>query len=162
MCGLLLCLLCGNAALAQSGTSTVRGTVADPQGNVVAGATVTLTSTETNASRTQTTSDSGAFVFDLVPPGEYRVDVEAAGFKKAAVTGVRALVAKQTEVSVALEIGNVAETVTVAAGTGEVLLNTQDATLGNNFVSQQIIQLPLEARNPVSLLTLQPGVTRQG
>src|SRR5205814_1750851 len=49
-----------------------------------------------------------------------------------------------------------------STGAGEVLLNTQDATIGNNFVSQQITQLPLEARNPISLLTLQPGVTRAG
>jgi outer membrane receptor protein involved in Fe transport len=61
-----------------------------------------------------------------------------------------------------LEIGAVTETVTVSSSSGEVLLNTQDATIGNNFVNQQITQLPLEARNPLSLLTLQPGVTRAG
>ncbi|MFN2481215.1 MAG: carboxypeptidase regulatory-like domain-containing protein, partial [Pyrinomonadaceae bacterium] len=160
-CGFLLLLACG-VAHAQSGTSSVRGTVTDPQHNVVAGATVTLTSTETNAARTQTTNESGAFSFELLPPGPYRLGVEAAGFKKAAVTDVQALISKPTELSVALEVGNVTETVTVAAGAGEVLLNTQDATIGHNFVAQQILQLPLEARNPVSLLTLQPGVTREG
>ncbi|MEJ7711782.1 MAG: hypothetical protein WKF84_18425 [Pyrinomonadaceae bacterium] len=61
-----------------------------------------------------------------------------------------------------LEIGTVAEIVTVSSGTGEVLLNTQDASLGNNFESQQITQLPLESRNVVQLLSLQPGVTPDG
>jgi len=149
-------------AVAQSGTSTINGTVADPQGNRVAGANVTLTNAEKNFSRTQTTSDSGAFSFNLIPPGKYTLEVEAAGFKKAITTDVSALIDKPSNVDVALEIGNVSESVTVSSGAGEVLLNTQDATLGNNFVNQQITQLPLEARNPISLLTLQPGVTRAG
>jgi hypothetical protein len=146
----------------QSGTSSVRGSVTDAQGNVVSNATVTLTNTATNASRTATTNDSGAYVFELIPPGPYRVEVEAAGFKKAVVTDVQALVAKVTEVSVQVEVGAVSETVTVPASANEIQLNTQDATLGNNFQSKQIAQLPLEARNVASLLTLQAGVTREG
>lgn len=163
LCGLLLCLLVSVAASAQTGSSaSVRGTVTDQQGNVIAGANVTLANADTNFSRSQTTNEAGAFVFDLIPPGTYRVEAEAKGFKKSVTTDVRALIAKPTEIAVALEVGNVTESVTVSASASEVLLNTQDATLGNNFVSQQITQLPLEARNPISLLTLQPGVTRQG
>jgi hypothetical protein len=149
-------------ALAQTGTSSVRGTVVDPLGNLVSGATVTLTNTETNTARNQTTSESGIYVFEFVPPGTYRVEVEATGFKKSIVTDVRALVAKATEVNLQLEVGALTESVTVPATGNEVLVNTQDASLGNNFVSQQIRQLPLEARNVASLLTLQPGVTREG
>ena len=63
---------------------------------------------------------------------------------------------------VQLEIGNVSETVVVTSGVGEALLNRDDGSLGNNFVNQQITQLPLEARNVLSLVTLQPGVTPQG
>src|SRR6185503_9527761 len=73
-----------------------------------------------------------------------------------------ALVAKTTALTIQLEIGNVSESVTVSAGAGEVLVNKQDGTLGNNFVNQQITQLPLEARSPLALVTLQPGVTQQG
>lgn len=159
---LFLCLFACVAASAQTGTSSVRGTVADAQGNVVPGASVTLTNPETNSSRTQTASDEGNFVFDLIPPGTYRIEVEAKGFKKGVLTDVRALIAKPTEVTVPLEVGNVAETVTVSANSAEALINTQDASLGNNFVSQQIMQLPLEARNVNALLTLQPGATREG
>lgn len=163
LCAVLFPLLISSGSvLAQTGTSSVRGTVSDPQGNTVAGATVTLTSTETNTARTQTTSESGVYAFELISPGVYRVEVEAQGFKRALVADVRALVASPTEASVQLEVGDVSETVTITAGSEEALLNTQDATLGNNFVSQQITQLPLEARNVAALLTLQPGVTRGG
>src|SRR5205085_1522534 len=102
------------------------------------------------------------FAFDLIPPGTYRLEVEAKGFKKAVRTDVQALVAKPIDLSVGLEVGNVTESVTVSASSSEALVNTQDASLGNNFVSQQITQLPLEARNVNALLTLQPGATREG
>ena len=162
-CGLFVLLFIWSmTAVGQTGTSAVRGTVTDPNGQVVSGATVTLTNTETNAVRTQQTSESGIYVFELVPPGAYRVDVEATGFKKKIVTDIQALVAKPSEVNVQLEIGAVTESVTVQAARNEVALNTQDASLGNNFVTQQIGQLPLEARNVAALLTLQPGVTREG
>jgi hypothetical protein len=159
---LFVLLLTSIVAVGQAGTSSVHGSVKDPQGNVIAGASVTLTNTEQNSSRTQTTSDTGLFNFNLITPGQYRVEIESPGFKKAVITEIKALVDKPTEVEAQMEVGNVAETVTVSAGVGEVLLNTQDGTLGNNFVNQQITQLPLEARNPISLLTLQPGVTRAG
>jgi hypothetical protein len=158
----LVLFVSASAAFAQGGTSTINGTVSDQQGNRIAGASVTLTNTEKSFTRTQTTNESGSFTFTLIPPGDYQIEVEAKGFKKGVVTNVTALVEKPTPVEIELEIGAVTETVTVSAGAGDILLNTQDATLGNNFVNQQITQLPLEARNPVSLLTLQPGVTRDG
>jgi hypothetical protein len=149
----------GLTTAGQSSTSTMNGTVTDPHGDVVPGATVTLSSSVRSFLRTQRTNDSGRFNFTLIPPGDYQLTVEAQGFKKAVLTAVGARVDKPTNLAVTLKIGNVAETVTVSSGGGEVTLNTQDATIGNNFVSQQITQLPLEARNPLSLLTLQPGVT---
>jgi hypothetical protein len=161
-CGVFLFLACCITGMAQSSTSSVNGTVTDPQGNVVAGATVTLTNAQKNFTRTQTTTDGGSFAFSLIPPGQYQLEAEAKGFKKAVLTDVGAQVAKPTTVTVQLEIGNVSEVVTVSSGVGEVLVNKQDATLGNNFVNQQITQLPLEARSPLALVTLQPAVTREG
>ena len=158
----LLLSLFAVAALAQQGTSTVRGTVTDPQGNVVANATVTLTNIGTGAARTTQTTDEGVYVFDFTAIGDYKLEVEAAGFKKKAVTDIHALVAKSTTVDIALEVGNVSETVTVQAGAAEALVNRDDGTLGNNFVSKQITQLPLEGRNVANLLSLQPATTRDG
>src|SRR5882762_7136263 len=145
----------------QTGTSTVRGTVTDPQGRVIPDATLTLTNVGNNAPRNVKSSDGGTFTFDFLPPGEYRLEAEATGFKKRVVNNVRALVGKQTEANVELEVGAVGEVVEVRAA-NENLVNTQDATLGNNFVSQQITQLPLEGRNLIDLLSLQPGSTREG
>ena len=99
-CGLLVILCIGSMTAVGQSTSSVRGTVIDPNKQVVSGATVTLTNTETNTTRTQQTSESGIYVFELVPPGPYRVDVEATNFKKAIITNIQALVAKPTEVNV--------------------------------------------------------------
>ena len=149
-------------AFGQAGTSTVRGTVTDPQGNVVAGATVNLINPTNNTSRTTTTTDVGVYSFDFVSPGDYRVEVEAKGFKKAVVTNVHALVSQSTPADVKLEVGNVSESVTVSANAAEQLINRDDATLGNTFVPKQITELPTNARSIPALLTLQPATTRGG
>ena len=81
LCAIVLSMLTAAVAYAQTGTSSVRGTVADAQGNVVVGASVTLTNTETNAARTTTTSGEGTYAFEFVQPGNYRVEAEAKGFK---------------------------------------------------------------------------------
>jgi Carboxypeptidase regulatory-like domain len=157
----LFSVLAGGQLFAQSGSSSVRGIVSDPQGRSVTGATVTLFNTERNFSRTQTTGDEGSYIFSSIPPGTYQLTVEVTGFKKASVTDVQALVDTLANVDVALEVGNVSETVTVS-GVGEAPLNTTDATIGNTFESRRISELPLNARNVVGLLSLQPGVTRSG
>lgn len=146
----------------QAGTSTVRGTVTDPQGNVVAGATVTLINEATATSRTTNTADGGTYSFEFVSPGDYRLQVEAKGFKKAVVSGLHALVSQPTSADVKLEVGNVAETVTVSANAAEQLINRDDATLGNTFVPKQITELPTSGRSIPALLTLQAATTRDG
>jgi hypothetical protein len=147
---------------AQQGTSTVRGIVKDLQSNVVAGATVKLISAAKGSERTATTSSDGGFSFEAVQVGDYRVEVEAQGFKKAVVTDVHALVSSPTSVDIVLDVGNISESVTVSATSAELLVNRDDATLGSTFVNKQITQLPLEARNVPSLLTLQTATTRDG
>jgi hypothetical protein len=162
MSTLLTLLMLYGSVPAQAGTSSVRGTVFDPEKKAMIAATVTLTSLDTNVVRTQVTNEEGNFVFDLIPPGTYKLEAEASGFKKVVINEVRALVDKPTNLALQLEVGQITESVTISAGTAEVLLNTQDATIGNNFVSKQIVQLPLESRNVVALLSLQPGVTADG
>lgn len=158
----LLVGLLALTAFAQGGTSTVRGTVKDPQGNVVAGANVKLINAATNVTRDATTSDEGLFSFEAVQVGDYRIEVEAPNFKKAVRTDIHALISKTVTVDVALEIGAVTESVTVSTSSAELLVNREDATLGSNFVNKQITQLPLEARNVPNLLTLQTAATRDG
>ncbi len=152
----------GRSINAQSGTTSVGGTVFDQQGKVVFGAAVTLTNAEKGFTRTATTGDNGTFIFPVIQPGSYRLEVEMSGFKKFINNKVRASVDTPTEISAVLEVGNVNEVVNVRSDTAEALLNTQDATIGNTFVSSQVTQLPTEARDVINLLTLQPGVTRFG
>jgi len=157
----LLTFFAGNLQ-AQSDTSSISGSVTDSQGAVLGGATVTLSNAEKGFSRTVQTNDSGTYNFAAVPPDTYSVEVEKSGFKKSVQTNVIAPVGKPVEVNVKLEIGNVAETVTVTTNTVESLINTQDASIGNNFQPVQIQQLPTDSRNINTLLSLQPGVTQQG
>lgn len=159
---LFVVALGSSSASAQTGTGSIRGTVKDPQGNAVSGAKITLKNDEKNFSRDQVTDSDGGFSFTNVPPDSYVLEAEAANFKKAVISGVKGLADRSNSVDVNLEIGAVTETVNVTAGGVENLVNTQDASLGNNFVSQQILQLPLNARNVGNLLSLQPAVTPDG
>ena len=158
----IACLILPNVAFGQAGTSTVTGIVSDPAGQVVAGASVTLINTGTNASRTTTSNDVGKYSFEFVQPGDYRIEVEAKSFKKSVLNNVHALVAQSTSADVKLELGQVNETVTVNASAAEALINRDDATLGNTFVPKQITELPTNARSVPALLTLQPATTRDG
>jgi len=158
---LLVILLLSSVSYAQAGRSTVRGTVRDQQGNLIAGATVKLENAERNFNRTQTTTQEGTYVFTAVPPGTYTIDVEAQGFKKTSLAAVQALVDTSVDADIALEVGNVSETVNITAGS-EAPLNTTDATIGVAFENRRIEQLPLNARNVVGLLSLQTGVTPAG
>jgi hypothetical protein len=158
---LAIVLLITASAVAQN-TTTIRGVVTDPQESVVPNATVTITNVGTGLVRSMKTGSSGAYSFEQLPPGDYNLEVEAKGFKKASVTNLHGLVAKATDQNVRLAVGGANELVTVTAEGSSALVNTQDASLGNNIVAQQIGQLPMEARSVATLVTLQPGVSRQG
>ncbi|HEV8430132.1 MAG TPA: carboxypeptidase-like regulatory domain-containing protein [Pyrinomonadaceae bacterium] len=158
---LALALLTASVVFAQTGSSSVRGTVTDLQGRAVAGAQVTITNAQKNFTRTQNTNSDGAYVFTSIPPGTYQLEVEATGFKKASVSELNALIDTPGTFDVQLEVGNISETVSVIAGV-DAPINTTDATVGNTFESRRIIELPLNANNVVGLLSLQPGVTRSG
>jgi Carboxypeptidase regulatory-like domain len=159
--GILLIMVATLTAMAQSGAAVVRGTVTDQQGKAIAGATVTLTSVDKNFSRAQTTNEEGIYVFSSIAPGNYRIDVEATSFKKMSVSNVTAQVDTQRNIDIQLEVGSVTEVANITAA-AEAPINTTDATLGNTFDSRRIENLPLNARNIVGLLSLQPGVTRLG
>lgn len=149
-------------AFGQAGTSGIRGTVVDRNAAVIAGATVRVVNPATGLSRTTTTGADGTFSFPGLPPATYNVEVEAANFKKLVNSGVKALVDSPIEINLTLEAGSVTAVVDVTSNTIESVVNTQDASLGNNFVPQQITQLPTDLRRVADLLTLQPGVSREG
>ena len=150
--------LFASRATAQTGTSTIRGEITDAQGKAVVGASVTLKNPGTGFTRTQTSGEAGGYSFELISPSDYSLDVEAKGFRKAE-RNVTALVGSITTADIRLEVGNLTDVVEVEASAAVVTINTEDATLGNNFGNDQILQLPLKDRNVLGLLTLQPGVT---
>jgi hypothetical protein len=158
----LLSLFLVGLVSAQSGTTSISGTVTDQNGAAVPGATVTLINPETNFTRTVTTGDDGKYGFPGIPPATYRIEVTATNFKKLVNTNVKALVDLPLDLNLSLQPGDVSAIVDVTTENIESVVNNQDASLGNNFEPQQIRQLPADLRRVTDLLTLQPGVTREG
>ncbi len=159
--GLILAVLFIGASSVFGQSSSLTGTVLDPQGNAVAGATITATNIATNAARSATSSKDGTYQIPQLAPGTYRVRLEGQGFASVEQEDVRLLVSSTVTLNLAFkQVGQVSETVTVQGG--ESTINTSDATIGNNFNETQIRQLPLEGRNVVGLLSLQPGVVFTG
>ncbi|MGC4049387.1 MAG: carboxypeptidase-like regulatory domain-containing protein [Paludibaculum sp.] len=137
-------------------TSQVSGVITDSSGAVVPNAVADLENIDTSAKRSATSDASGSYSFLQVTPGKYRITVKANGFRTATVNGVQLLVNNPATVNVKLEVGQITETVAVIAETEN--LNTIDASIGNAIANKPIVQLPLNARNIVGLLALQPGV----
>jgi hypothetical protein len=157
----MLAVLLIGATSAFGQTSSLSGTVLDPQGSAVAGAVITVTNVTTSVSRTTTSSKDGAYQIPQLAPGVYRVRAELSGFKTIVSEAVQLLVSTPLTLNINFkEVGAVSESVTVTGG--ESILNTSDATIGNTFNERQIKELPLLSRNVVGLLSLQPGVTSAG
>src|SRR5688572_22988302 len=146
-------------AIAQTSTSRITGRVIDAKQASIAGATVTITNEATNVSQTQTTTEAGVYAFEALPVGNYTVTVEQSGFKKFQKTGNQLEVNTPLTVDVALEIGQVSETVNVQAGVEQ--LQTSNASIGNVVEQKAIEALPLNGRNPLTLLLQEPGVVQR-
>ena len=156
---IVIVVLVATAVVGQTSTSRIIGHVADSKQASVAGATVTVTNEATGVSQTQTTTEAGLFAFDSLPVGNYSVLVEQTGFKKVIRTGNHLEVNTPLTLDVAMEVGQVSETVTVEGGQEQ--LQTANATIGNVVEQKAIEALPLNGRNPLTLLLLEPGVTQR-
>jgi hypothetical protein len=154
-----LCLAFCLMATGQSGTSRISGSVTDANGAVLEGAKVTVTNEATGVSVTQVTTAGGLFSFASIPPGNYTITVEQTGFKKSVRTGTKVEVDSPLAVTIPLEIGDVAEIVTVQAEAVGIQTNT--ATIGNVVDQRTIETLPLNGRNPLSLVLQEPGVVQR-
>jgi hypothetical protein len=135
----------------------IQGVVVDPQGSVVEGATVTLTSKETNISKTTTSDSSGIYNFLSLAPGRYAITVEKTGFKKQSLEDV-VVAAEQTQaVNIALEVGDVTQSVTVTAEFAPAI-DTETGQISSTLSDKEIQSLPSFGRDPFQLLRLAPGV----
>jgi hypothetical protein len=153
----LLALSMGAAA---QSTTSLHGTVSDAGGGVLTGAMVTLSNPATGFSRTAKTDGQGAYQFLQVPPATYQVLVQATGFAPLKRENVVLQVSSPATLNITVEVKGATEVVEVKGSAP--LVNSQDASQGHVFDSQQLIALPSEGRDPVSILSLQPGVTYTG
>lgn len=147
---------CAGSLRAQAITATVVGTVTDPSGAAVPDASVTVSNVDTGQRRTTTTNQAGNYQFPFLPVAAYVLSVEKEGFQKAEVSRFRLSVDQTARIDVALQVGQVTETVEVQAEA--IGLQTEDATVGTVIDSQKIVELPLNGRSFVQLALLTPGV----
>jgi hypothetical protein len=152
---------CSLAVFGQStSTGSLSGTVTDPKGELVAGATVVVRSNATGQEFTAETSGEGVFSIPSLASGMYTATITASGFKQAKVTEIKVDVGKPSSIVIALEIGSTSETVTVVGG-GE-LLQTQTATIGTTLTGRQITDLPTASRDALDLVLALPGTATPG
>ncbi|MBS1852086.1 MAG: carboxypeptidase regulatory-like domain-containing protein [Acidobacteria bacterium] len=154
-----LFVMFSGSAVAQS-TTSLRGIVTDAKGAVLPGATVTLSDPQTGFTRSTQSGSDGVYQFLQVPPATYSVTANASGFAQFRQDNLHLLVNSPATLNLGMQVQGSKIVVEVS---GEApLVNTQDATIGNVFSSRQLKDLPSEGRDPVSILSLQPGVTYIG
>jgi len=154
----LLAFLCSvSFAMAQSATTgAITGSVSDPSGAVISGATVSATNIATGQSRSATTDPNGAYTISLLPPGNYSVKISASGFKTAEVPSVTVNVTETVALNRSLEVGSQSQQVTVES-TVETI-QAQNATVGGLVSGETVTDLPLSTRNYTQVIDLSPGV----
>ena len=149
-------LLCAGAApLRAQVTAAISGHVEDPSGAIVRGATITVKSLETGASRTATTDQLGNYVLVSLPLGRQELKAGKTGFKTAVRTGVDLVVGQEAVVNFRLELGELVQQVTLTAETP--LVNTTTSAVSGVVGAEQIKDLPLNGRSFDNLITLNPG-----
>ncbi|MDE1161066.1 MAG: carboxypeptidase-like regulatory domain-containing protein [Acidobacteriaceae bacterium] len=155
---LLLVFVALHTAVAQNVNASVTGTVTDPSGAVVPGASVIARNIDTGITFPGKTNQSGVYTIASLPIGNYTVTISASGYKKASVKSFALIGGQDARFDVALSLGNVSEVVNV--DTMPPILDTQDSTLSTTFEAKIIDRLPLVADNVMTLGMLTPGVVQ--
>ncbi len=147
------------AGYAQVTTATIEGTVLDPSGAIIPGATVTVASEGTVMKRTELTNSRGEFTFTFLPPGAYTITVEVSGFKSYRQTGLELIAGQNIRRDCKLEVGAAGEQVTVVSEAP--LVNTVSAEQDVNLTETAVRELPLARRDIRNILNLGTGITAQ-
>jgi len=150
----------GFAACAFGQTAQLTGTVTDASGSIVPGAKVVATNIETGVARDSTTNEAGNYLITALLPGRYRITADASGFKQTQREPVVLAVDEVGKINFTMQVGEAKETVTVSASA--VLLDTATSTVANVVENRQVMELPLNGRDPLDLLGLAPGIRIQG
>lgn len=139
-------------------TATLRGTVTDPNGAVIAGATVTATNASTGIVKVSKTAADGAYRFAALPPGTYQIATEAKGFSKEVFKGLELTVGQSAAYDVHLKVGNASETVEVSADSAP-LIQTDQSQQANTINFLQVKELPNINRSFTNDVYTLPGVS---
>src|SRR5438093_4080440 len=159
LCVMLALLLLSGSVLAQvTASGALAGTVADKNGAVINGATVTATNKANGQTRTVITNDSGEYKIDLLPAGTYDVKATMSGFGDATAENVELLVGKTNTLNFSMNPGGVTGTVTVVSGETE-LVNKEKTDISMNITPRDVQDLPLNGRDLANLAYLAPGAT---
>ena len=139
----ILALSCALTApiYSQVATAELSGAVTDSTGAAVANAKVTATNVATNVERSTTTGTAGNYLIPLLPPGDYVLNAEAAGFRKAIQRGITLQINQQAQIDITLQLGQVSESVEVTAQAP--LLQSESSSLGTVVNEKLVNQLPL-------------------
>ncbi len=156
--GTLLVALTSTTAFGQA-TAQMSGIVRDSGGGVLPGADVTATQTDTGVTRSTVSETSGAYVLANLPIGPYRLEVKLQGFRTFQQTGIVLQVSANPVVDVVLQLGEVAETITVTGNT--TMVETRNTSVGQVMDNRRILELPLNGRNPADLISVLPAVVPQ-
>ena len=154
----LACILVPVAAMAQVTAASLSGSVTDPTGAALAGATVTVVNTGTGVTQTATTTDAGTFTMTTLPPGTYRATVTASGFTTKVQEGLQLSVSQAATLNTSLTVGSDTQNISVDANSGP-MINQSTAEISSLVDEHAIKELPLNGRDPSSLVLLAPGVT---
>ncbi len=142
--------------MAQTVDTSILGSVTDPQGSVIPGATVVVRAEATGQEKTIKTSGDGQYRVQYLVPGVYTVVVNASGFAPATRSGIQLALSQQVHLDVAMSLTGTTETVDVTAG--QQLLQSENATLGTTVDTNRTVNLPLNGRKFNDLAVLTPGV----
>ncbi len=137
-------------------TATIAGSITDPSGAAIPGAAITVTNVQTGLTRTQESAADGTYTVPLLPVGEYRIEVQQPGFQSHVRDGLILTVSEALTVDIELEVGQLAESVTVSGAAP--LVNTQTGTLQGLVDQQRMVELPLNGRTMTEFMRLQAGV----
>jgi Carboxypeptidase regulatory-like domain/TonB dependent receptor len=135
----------------------IQGAVIDSQGAAVPGATITLTSKETNRTQQTKSGDGGFYRFDRLPPGIYTITAEISGFKKKVLEVVEVKAEEVQGFNIELEAGNLSETITISSQV-TAQLETESANINKSITTEELLRLPQTGRDPYELVRLTPGV----
>lgn len=159
--GMMACLALLVCSAHAQYRASIQGTVTDPQGAAVSGATVTLKNLETNQTQTATTETSGIFNFSGLGPSHYSMTVEKTGFKKKVLEDVTVIAEQANALNIQLEVGDLSQSIVVSAETAP-LIDTETSNLSGTVTAQQMQALPSFGRDPFQLLELAPGAFGDG